>query len=161
MKRTAAVTGVIWTLVSLAGLASAQNKSPQIFDVSEVTVGAQRINTLYALAVGKWSDAGKDVGIISAEIQCYKRFGYCADAEASSSDGQATVGLDNYDILRWDTNELIAVDSSPMCLVNTIRFDFRRKLVTYSPTMKGEAANPLCKGIKDTKPGTAFLEGID
>jgi hypothetical protein len=160
MKGTA-VTGIIWMLVSLVGVASAQSKSPQIFDVSEVTVGAQHINTLYALAVGRWSDAEKDAGPISAEIECYKRLGFCADAEASLSHGQATVGLDDYAILRWDSKELIAVDSSPMCLVNTIRFDFRNKLVTYTPALKGETANPICKGIKDTKPGTAFLEGIE
>ena len=30
---------------------------PEIFDLADVTVGAQKLDTLYLFAVGKWSDA--------------------------------------------------------------------------------------------------------
>jgi hypothetical protein len=162
MKRIAvAVAGVIWTLISLAGLASAQSKPPVIFDVSEVVVGAQRIPTLFAHTAGKWSDARQGTGYLATDIQCFKRLAFCADADAFPVESgdlggrQANVSLDTYDIVRWDDNELIAVDSTPMCDVRTIRFDFRKKMVSYTSTLKNEDA--VCKGAKTT---TAFLEGV-
>ena len=72
--------------------------------------------------------------------------------------GQATVGLESYDILRWDAKELIAVDSSPICSVNTLRVDFKTKRVTNTMAVKGESKDPFCKDMKAT---TAFLGGED
>jgi hypothetical protein len=37
-------------------------QKPIIFDVSNVVVGAQKIQTLYLYAQGKWSDAGDHIG---------------------------------------------------------------------------------------------------
>lgn len=37
-------------------------QKPVIFDVSNVVVGAQKIQTLYLFAEGKWSDAGEHIG---------------------------------------------------------------------------------------------------
>ena len=59
-------------------------QKPLIFDVSTVVVGSQRLETLYGFAEGKWSNAGPDVGINSTEIHCYKRFGFCEVASATS-----------------------------------------------------------------------------
>jgi hypothetical protein len=64
--------------------------------------------------------------------------------------------LNSFDILRWDNRELIGVDSSPICVVNTLRFDFAAKKVTTTMSLKGETKDPLCKDIKAT---TAFLGG--
>jgi hypothetical protein len=145
---------------------------PLMFDVSTVVVGSQRLKTVYAFAVGKWSDAGPDVGINSTEIHCYKRFGFCEVAIASTSSqsyrqlaslasGLAFVSLSSFDILRWDTNELIAVDSSPICLVNTLRFDFAAKKVSISSTSKGETRDKFCKELTPSMTATAFLTGAN
>jgi hypothetical protein len=133
-------------------------QQPLIFDASTVVVGSQRLETLYVYASGKWSDAGLDLGTNSTEIHCYKRFGFCEVASASTIFRLASVSLDTFDILRWDTSEMIAVDSSPICLVNTLRFDFVVKKVSISSTSKGETRDPFCK---DLAPSTAFLTGAN
>jgi hypothetical protein len=80
---------------------------PLTLDVSTVVVGSERLETLYAFAMGKWSDAGNHVGLNSTEIHCYLRFGFCNVADASSSFGLASVNFTSYDILRWDKNEMV------------------------------------------------------
>lgn len=74
-------------------------------------------------------------------------------------DGQAMVDLDSFDILRWDNKEIIAVDSSFICEVDTLRVDLITKQVTLSSASKGASEDPLCKG-SDKLP-TAFLLGED
>ena len=135
-------------------------QEPEILNVSSVVVGSQRLETLWAYAMGKWSDAGEDVGTNSTQIQCYKRFGLCEAASAYSMAGQAWVNLDTFDILRWDDREMISVDSSPACTVNTLRFDFVSKKVSISSASKGETRNGLCKEIISATAHTAFLIGV-
>jgi len=134
-------------------------QQPLIFDVSTVVVGSQRLETLYAFASGKWSDAGPDVGIDSTDIHCYKRFGFCEVASASNSFKLASVSLSSFDILRWDASEMIAVDSSAICVVNTLRFDFAAKKVSISSASKGETRDKLCTGLTPSMMATAFLTG--
>jgi hypothetical protein len=109
--------------------------------------------------MGKWSDAGDHVGLNSTEIYCYLRFGFCNVADASSSFGLASVNFTSYDILRWDKNEIIAVDSSPVCLVNNLRFDFAAKKVSISSTSKGETRDEFCKVLTPSDMATVFLTG--
>jgi hypothetical protein len=127
-----------------ATMLSAQK--PTIFDVSEVVVGTQRVLTLYLFAVGRWSDADPHVGVMSTNIQCYKALGFCEVASAEWMGNQATLLADSFDILRWDTGEIIAVDSSPICVVNSLRADLATKRVTLSSADKGVARDPFCKG---------------
>jgi len=127
-------------------------------DVSDVVAGAQKLETRYAYAVGKWSDAGKDAGTNSTEIHCYKRFGFCEVANAYSLGTQAWVNLGSFDILRWDDKEMLAVDSSPICLVNNLRIDFVARKVSLSSTSKGETKDKLCDAADAQK--TAFLTGL-
>jgi hypothetical protein len=134
-------------------------QKPTIFDVSDVVVGTQKIQTRYFYAAGKWSDAGDHIGPLSTEIQCYKSLGFCSVANASAMDGNANVSLDSFDILRWNNLEIIAVDSSPICTVDTIRVDFATKRVTLSSSDKGVTKDPFCKG-SDKLP-TAVLWGED
>ncbi|SPF42388.1 exported hypothetical protein [Candidatus Sulfotelmatobacter kueseliae] len=139
-------------------LAKAQEQHPEIFgQPSVVTMGAEHIETLWTEASGKWSDAGKDMGTTSSHVECYKKFGFCTEAEAYSLGGQAWVNVTTLDILRWDSQELIAVDSSPTCQVNQIRFDFKTKQVSVTESPKGETKDPFCK---DVKPTTAYLGGL-
>src|SRR5579862_5583808 len=99
-----------YALLLLGALPCAAQK-PLILDVSTVVVGSQRLETLWAFAEGKWSDAGPDIGINSTDIHCYQRFGFCEVASASSTSKLASVSLSSFDILRWDASEMIAVDS--------------------------------------------------
>ncbi len=121
-------------------------QKPIIFDVSDVVVGSQRIPTRYLYAEGKWSDAGEHVGAASTQIQCYKSLGFCDVANAFASFGDANVDLSSFDILRWDSKEMIAVDSSAICIVSTIRADFVTKRITLSSSDKGVTKDPFCKG---------------
>jgi hypothetical protein len=148
---------LLLALFFLAPLSALAQHTPTIFDVSDVVAGAQRTPTKYLFATGKWSDAGEHVGGSSTEIHCYQRFGFCEAASAQSLDGYSEVSLDSFDILRWDTKEIIAVDSSPICVVNTLRFDLVAKKITISSASKGVAKDPFCKG-SDNQP-TAFLDG--
>ena len=144
------------TLILLLGI-PCMAQHPLTLDVSTVVVGSERLETLYAFAMGKWSDAGNHVGLNSTEIHCYLRFGFCNVADASSSFGLASVNFTSYDILRWDKNEMIAVDSSPICLVNNLRFDFAAKKVSISSTLKGETRDKSCKDLTPSMTATAFL----
>lgn len=151
---------LVFALFALALLriptANAQH-TPTIFDVSDVVAGAQRVPTKYLFATGKWSDAGEHVGVSSTEIHCYQRFGFCEAASALSLYGESEVSLDSFDILRWDAKEIIAVDSSPLCVVNTLRFDLVAKKIAISTTSKGLTKDAMCKG--DENQPTAFLDG--
>jgi len=146
------------TALLFTGLTHAQDQTPEILSVDEVTVGAQRMETLYAHVLGRWSDADEHLTVMSTEIFCYARFGFCNEADANYLNGRAGVSLSVFDILRWDKHELIAVDSSPICVVNTLRIDFTMKKVTITMALKGETKDKFCKDIKAT---TAFLGGVD
>lgn len=150
-------TRQLWSVfvVIIALVIPSGAQKPVIFDVSTVVVGAQRIQTLYLYAVGKWSDAGDHVGALSTEIQCYKALGFCNVASAEWNGAEAVVNLSPFDILRWDSKEIIGVDSSPICIVNTLRADLVTKRVTLSSSDKGVTADPFCKGTD--KLGTAVL----
>ena len=139
-------------------LVHAQDQTPEILSVDRVVAGAQRTETMFARAVGKWSDADNHLAVWSTEIHCYERFGFCEEADATYSFGRAGATLNSFDILRWDKRELIAVDSSPICVVNTLRFDLAAKKVTITMSLKGETKDPFCKDIKAT---TAFLGGVE
>jgi hypothetical protein len=130
-------------------------QTPSIFDLSKVTVGKERAQTLYLFAQGKWSDVDDRVGSLSTEVHCYQRFGFCEVASVVIGGGP-NVLLSTFDILRWDNQEIIATDSSPICVVNTLRTDLGSKTVTLSSSAKS-SADPSCKG--SDKLSTAFLLG--
>lgn len=132
---------------------------PYIFDVSTIVVGSQRVETPWVWAVGKWSDSGDQIGLNSTEIHCYQRFGFCEVANASTVAGLPSVNLTSYDILRWDKSEMIAVDSSPVCFVNNLRFDFAAKKVSLSSASKGETRDKVCTDVTPSMTATAFLTG--
>jgi hypothetical protein len=144
-------------LVAAPAIVQAQDQTPEILSVSQVVAGAQRTETLFAHAMGKWSDADDHLAVYSTEIDCYKSFGFCEEADATYFVGQAGATLNSFDILRWDDRELIAIDSSPICVMNTLRFDFAAKKVTITTSLKGATKDPSCK---DTKTTTAFLGGV-
>jgi hypothetical protein len=149
----------MFTALCLASIAHAQ-MHPEIFDVSDVVMGGQRLPTRYLYAAGAWSDASEMENALSVQIECYKRVDLCNVARAvvvGQGPGSVGVVLDGFDILRWDEREMIAVDSSAICVVNTIRADFMAKTITISSAKKGtELAekDPFCKDVDQS---TAFL----
>jgi len=148
---------ILFSCVVLAVAVPVTAQKPTIFDVSDVVVGAQKIQTRYLYTAGKWSDSGDHIGPLSTQIQCYKSLGFCDVATAVESFGDADASLDTFDILRWDSKEIIAVDSSPICIVNTLRVDLYARRVTLSSSDKGVTKDPFCKG-SDKLP-TAVLWG--
>lgn len=154
MKRSVLFAAVVLSAI----MVQAQDQTPETLFVGQVVMGPKRTETLYAHTMGKWSDADNNLGVPSVEINCYERFGFCEEADATYYFGKSGVTLTSFDILRWDKRELIAVDSSPICVVNTLRFDFVAKKVTITLSLKGETKDPFCKGTKAT---TAFLGGVN
>jgi hypothetical protein len=150
---------LLFTYFAFALVIPVAAQKPVIFDVSNVIIGAQKIQTLYLFAEGKWSDAGEHIGAASTQIQCYKSLGFCDVANAFEISGEAGVDLTAFDILRWDSKEIIAVDSSPICIVNTLRADLVTKRITLSSSDKGVTTDPFCKG--SDKLTTAVLWGLD
>jgi hypothetical protein len=160
MRKPIALVLFAFLVFALAIPVAAQK--PAVFDVSNVVVGAQKIQTLYFYAAGKWSDAGDHAGPLSTDIRCYKTLGFCDVASALLLEGYGgitVVALDTFDILRWDSNEIIAVDSSPICIVNTLRVDLATKRVTVSSSDKGVNKDSFCKG--SDKLSTAVLWGME
>jgi len=147
------------TVLFLASTAYAQ-MHPEIFDVSDVVIGAQRLPTRFLYAAGAWSDATEMENALSVQIECYKRIDLCHIARAvvvGQGPGSVGVVLDGFDILRWDEREMIAIDSSPICVVNTIRADLIAKTITISSAKKGTKLaekDPFCKNVDQS---TAFL----
>jgi hypothetical protein len=130
-------------------------EKPFVFDISNVVMGTRRIPTLQLFAAGKWSDAGDNLGMDSTRIACYKAFGFCEIAQAFNFDGRAVVNLDDFDILQWNDNELIATDGDKCA--STLRVNFKAERVTISSsTDKGEVASLFCTRYKL---GTAVLWG--
>src|ERR1035437_223876 len=156
MRRTAVR---LLALIPLIGVLPITAQHPLIFDESTVVAGTQRLETRYFFAAGKWSDAGNDVGSNSTEIHCYKRFGFCEMASATSLSKEAWVRLSTLDILRWDSGEMIAVDSSAICLVSTLRIDFATKKVSISASSKGAGQIKFCAALPPSIFSTAFLIG--
>jgi hypothetical protein len=147
---------LIVAVVLCSSLLVGQEQTPEVFDVSQVVAGANRIETLYFLAVGRWSDADTPA-VMSTEIHCYKTFALCEEAQAHFVVGQAIVGLDEYDIIRWDAKELMAEDSDPPCVVRTLRADFGTKAVIKTMALKGGAKDHSCDGFHAS---AAFLGGL-
>jgi len=133
-------------------------QEPNVFDISNVVIGPQRIPTTWLFAEGKWSDAGDHVGPASTQIFCYKAFGFCDVASAMWDGTDAYVSHTNFDILRWNDDEIISVDSSPLCDVYTLRTDVRKKIITLSTSDKGDAKDKACTS-SETVP-TAVLWGM-
>lgn len=154
---------VLLAVLFLCSTAHAQ-KHPEIFDVSDVVFGGQRLPTRYLYAAGAWSDASEKENALSVQIECYKRISQCNVARAvvvGEGPGSVGVVLDGFDILRWDEHEIIAVDISAICVVNTIRADLIAKTITISSAKKAtESAekDPFCKNVDES---TAFLVNHD
>jgi hypothetical protein len=150
---------LILTALSLPGIAD----GPVIYSVGPEVVGTGNLPTLYAFAIGRWSNPRPKAGRRSTEIHCYKRFSFCEVADSRiNDDAQAAVTLETFNIVRWDEHEMIAVDSDSLaaaCAVKTLRFDFLNTQVSLGATSKGLEGNIFCEGVDIAV--TSFLIGKD
>lgn len=151
--------------VAIALAVSAAAQTPTIFDISNVVVGANRIPTPYLFAQGKWSDAGENDGAASTQIFCYKSLGLCeiANAHWSEIGSGANVSLTTFEIKRWDSNEIIAMEESPTCIsygvVTTLSADLKNKRITLSYADNGVKRIAFC--MASGKHSTAVLWGFE
>jgi hypothetical protein len=134
---------------------------PEIFWVDKVTVGTNRILTLAFSATGKWwpdtdsidPKASAQTGPLSAEIRCFKDFAFCERVGAVVAVGppMTVVVVEDFDILRWNDKEIIAVDNEETCDVLTLRVEIPTKRVSLDRVPKGS----VCPGEIAS---TSFLE---
>jgi len=109
-------------------------------------------NPRFMSASGKW----KSVSGIAAdemaykhevEIQCRFDIKECYVATAQIVDDTPNVILDNYSVIKWDKNGIIAEDSSPICVVNRLLINFQEQGVMAVDTpKKGAKGMPLGNG---------------
>jgi hypothetical protein len=152
----------VFIFIAMVLVAPVVAQKPTIFDVTDVVVGAQRIPTRWLFAAGRWSDADEHIGPTGTQILCYKSLGFCDEASADWGGSNAYVRLTFFDILRWDSKEIIAVDSSPICVVNTLRADLITQRITLSSSDKGVTKGPSAPFCKELdKLPTAVLWGVD
>ena len=95
---------ILLGFVALAVAMPVTAQKPTIFDVSDVVIGAQRIQTRYLYTAGKWSDSGDHTGPLSTQIQCYKSLGFCDVATAVESFGDAEASLDTFEVRIWNSS---------------------------------------------------------
>ena len=151
LKRTKAIPFVAVIFVGFAASAHAQSKTkPVIFlPPSLVTFDYVHRKVLQTGATGTWFPDGN--GVMSTHMDCFRGF-FCVEATAIlSAMKQPAVNLDYYRITRWDVAGLSAYDDSPICVVNTLHFDFASQTVTSTRTLKKDLGkfkdDPFCKAF--------------
>lgn len=103
---------------------TAQSKGP-IF----VTLG----NSL-ATAKGKWKATtgrpGDEVAFKHiVAIECSKSNRECLECTANVVEGEPDVELEHYEIVRWDSNGILAQNDSPDCMTNQLVINFKERSV--------------------------------
>ena len=103
-------------------------------------------------ARGKWkATTGKPGDEVAfkhvVSIECWKDRGQCLESVASVVEGEPSLDLDYYQILRWDENGLLAQNDSPDCMTNQLIINFREQSVTAIDAPKANAKGILniCK----------------
>lgn len=107
----------------------------------------------YVSAAGDWKTrAGKPVNDATASghstaIQCRQEFGECVEATVAIVGGKPAVFLQNYRIVEWDKDSLIAEDDSAICVTTRLLISFQDRNVTAIDTpKKGVKGMPLGNG---------------
>jgi hypothetical protein len=162
MKSTSAIAFILLS-------ARLFGQSPLSFDVANVMVGSKGIATTTLNAVGRWSPDEESMGSsflgpMSAEVRCFKTFGFCEriGAIVTSGSSSATVlVVQDFDVVRWDDKEILAVDDTAPCVTNTLRVNFGAKTVEQSRALKTSVKDRSCRKFSHIDEWTTFLVGID
>jgi hypothetical protein len=144
-------------------------QSPVAFDVANVVVGSKGVATTTLDAVGRWSpdvESGGSplIGPMSAEVRCFKTFGFCEQLGAIVTPGSSSVTVlvvQDFDIAHWDHKQILAIDDTSPCVTSTLRIDFGAKTVEQSRTLKTPTKDRSCKEFSHLDEWTTFLVGID
>lgn len=132
---------VVLLLLAFAAPLNAQDAKPRFFSA-----------TGYVSASGKWKStsgiAGDEVAFKHAvEIQCRVDIRECYEATAQIAVGEPQVNLQNYSVIEWDKNGIIAEDSSSICMTNRLLINFQEQGVMAVDTpKKGAKGMPLGNG---------------
>jgi len=143
-------------------------QSPLSFDVASVVVGSKRIATTALDAAGKWSPDEESMGSpllgpMSAEVRCFKTFGFCERLGAIVTSGQSSVTvlvLQDFDIAHWDDKEILAIDETAPCVRSILRVNFGLKTVELSRALRASVKDHSCKEFSRLDEWTTFLVGI-
>jgi hypothetical protein len=106
----------------------------------------------YVSASGKWKStsgiAGDEVAFAHAvEIQCRLDIRECYEAIAQIVAGKPQVILQNYSVIQWDKNGIIAEDSSSICMINRLLINFQEQgVMAVDSPKKGAKGMPLGNG---------------
>jgi hypothetical protein len=105
----------------------------------------------HVLAQGQWKPSsgkvGDDFGKHAVEIQCRLEIKACFEAKAEIVGQEPQVFLQEYRVIEWDKNGIIAEDDSPICSTNRLLINFQEQSVTAIDTPKKDAKGmPLADG---------------
>jgi hypothetical protein len=106
----------------------------------------------FVSASGKWIStsgiAGDELAFKHAvEIQCRLVIRECYEATAQIVAGEPQVSLQNYSVIEWDKNGIIAEDNSSICMTNRLLINFQEQGVMAIDTpKKGPKGMPLGNG---------------
>jgi hypothetical protein len=132
---------VVALLLAFAASLNAQDVKPVFYSASG-----------YISASGKWKStsglAGDEPAFKHAvEIQCRLDIRECYEATAQIVAGEPQVILQNYSVIKWDRNGIIAEDNSSICMTNRLLINFQEQGVLAVDTPKKDAKGmPLGNG---------------
>ena len=132
---------VVLLLLAFAAPLNAQATKPGFFSAAG-----------FVSASGKWKStsgiAGDEVAFKHAvEIQCRLDIRECYEAEARIVGAIPQVFLQNYSVIKWDKNGIIAEDNSSICMTNRLLINFQEQgVMAVDSPKKGAKGMPLGNG---------------
>jgi hypothetical protein len=111
---------------------------------------------------GRWKPcsgkSGTDLGKNAVEIQWHRDLKECFEATAKILDGEPIASLQDYRIIEWDANGIIAEDDSAICIAARLLVNFQEQTVLAIDTPKKDAkgmplgnGKNLCQLVKGTE----------
>jgi len=132
---------VVLLLLACAAPLNAQDAKPVFFSASG-----------YVSASGKWkstSGLAEDESAFkhAVEIRCRLDIRECYEAQAQIVGARPQVFLQNYSVIKWDKNGIIAEDNSSICMTNRLLINFQEEgVMAVDSPKKGAKGMPLGNG---------------
>ena len=89
-------------------------------------------------ATGKWEPDPKPTNEVipqETQIDCFKASHFCMEAIAEIYFGHPHVSVTYFDIMRWDTNGILATNEAA-CMTNTLQINFADKSIRRTDSQK-------------------------
>ena len=135
------IAGVLIILLGCATPSLAQDEKPVFYSQSG-----------FVSASGKWKSTsgvpGDEIGFKHVvEIRCRLDIRECYEATAQIVAGEPQLILQDYSIIQWDKNGIIAEDNSKICMTNRLLINFQEQSVmAVDSPKKGAKGMPLGDG---------------